>query len=293
MAYALTDDGVRLYYEEAGSGEPIVFVHEFAGSHWSWEPQIRYFSRRHRCIVYAARGYPPSDVPDAPEQYSQKRAAADIGAVMDGAGIERAHIVGLSMGAFATLHFGLDFPQRALSLVCAGIGYGAHKDDQDIFRRQSEEVAQAFERQGSARFAPVYASSAARVQFEAKDPRGFAEFIERLARHSALGAAYTMRGVQARRPSLYDLEDRLAHLAVPTLVVAGDEDDQTLLPGIFLKRTIPACGLLVLPKTGHAINLEEPDAFNRAVAEFLAHVTTGSWRPRDPRARPGEILKTS
>ena len=293
MPYALTVDGVRLYYEEAGAGVPMVFVHEFAGSYWSWEPQIRYFSRRHRCLVYAARGYPPSDVPEEAERYSQARAAADIGAVMDAAGIERAHIVGLSMGAFATLHFGLDQPSRALSLVCAGIGYGAHNDDEAAFRRQAEEVAKAFETQGSERFAPVYGSAAARVQYEAKDPRGYAEFIQRLGKHAARGAANTQRGVQAKRPSLYDLEDRLAQMAVPTLVIAGDEDDQTLLPGIYLKRTIPACGLLVLPKTGHAINLEEPEAFNRAVAEFLAQVTAGRWGPRDPRARPDALLKTS
>ena len=293
MTYALTDDGVQLYYEEAGSGDPIVFVHEFAGSHWSWEPQIRFFSRRHRCLIYAARGYPPSDVPEEVEAYSQKRAAADIGAVLDAAGIERAHIVGLSMGAFATLHFGLDFPERAVSLVCAGIGYGAHKDHQAEFQRLSEEAAQGFELHGSGRFARVYGGSAARVQFEGKDPRGYHEFTERLAQHSVRGAANTMRGVQARRPSLYDLEEDLAAMQVPTLVIAGDEDDQTLLPGIFLKRTIPACGLLVLPKTGHTINLEEPGTFNHAVAEFLAHVLAGRWGPRDPRARPDEILKTS
>ncbi|HEX5078368.1 MAG TPA: alpha/beta hydrolase [Geminicoccaceae bacterium] len=293
MPYALTDDGVRLYYEEAGTGEPIVFVHEFAGSYWSWEPQIRYFSRRHRCLVYAARGYPPSDVPEEVERYGQARAAADIGAVLDAAGIERAHVVGLSMGAFATLHFGLDQPSRALSLVCAGIGYGAHKDHEATFRRQAEEVARAFETQGSERFAPVYGSAAARVQYEAKDPRGYAELIQRLTKHSPRGAANTQRGVQARRPSLYDLEDRLAQLMAPTLVIAGDEDDQTLLPGIYLKRTIPACGLLVLPKTGHAINLEEPEAFNRAVAEFLAQVAAGRWGPRDPRARPDALLRTS
>jgi pimeloyl-ACP methyl ester carboxylesterase len=293
MAYALTDDGVRLYYEEAGTGEPIVFVHEFAGRHWSWEPQIRYFCRRHRCLAYAARGYPPSDVPEEVERYSQARAAADIGAVMDAAGIDRAHIVGLSMGAFAALHFGLDRPSRALSLVCAGIGYGAHKGDEAVFRRQAKDVAQAFETQGSRQFAPIYGAAAARVQYEAKDPRGYAEFIERLGEHSARGAANTQRGVQGRRPSLYDLENRLAQMPVPTLVIAGDEDDQTLLPGIFLKRTIPASGLLVLPKTGHAINLEEPEAFNRAVAEFLAQVIAGRWGPRDPRARPDALLKTS
>jgi pimeloyl-ACP methyl ester carboxylesterase len=293
MSYATTDDGVRLYYEDTGEGVPIVFVHEFAGDHRSWEPQVRFFGRRHRCITYAARGYPPSDVPESIESYSQERAAADIAAVMAGAGIDKAHVVGLSMGGFATLHFGLDFPERALSLVAAGVGYGAEKAREAEFRQAAEAAAGGFETRGSRAFAEVYGSSAARVQFEAKDPRGWREFVDQLAEHAPLGAANTMRGVQARRPSLYDLEDQLQRLALPTLIVAGDEDDNSLQPSIFLKRTIPACGLLVLPKTGHTINLEEPDAFNRAVADFLAQVGAGRWAPRDPRARPEEILKTS
>jgi pimeloyl-ACP methyl ester carboxylesterase len=284
---------VRLWYEDTGAGVPIVFVHEFAGDHRSWEPQVRFFSRRHRCIAYAARGYPPSDVPARVDSYSQKRAAADIEAVMDGAGIERAHVVGLSMGGFATLHFGLTYPERALSLVAAGVGYGAEKDREAQFRQGAEEAARGFETKGSKAFAEIYGVAAARVQFEAKDPRGWREFVDQLAEHSPLGSANTMRGVQARRPSLYDLEDELKRLAVPILIVAGDEDDNSLAPSIFLKRTIPASGLMVLPKTGHTLNLEEPDAFNRALAEFFAQVTAGRWLPRDPRARPDEILKTS
>jgi pimeloyl-ACP methyl ester carboxylesterase len=293
MAYTTTDDGVRLYYEETGEGVPIMFVHEFAGDHRSWEPQVRFFSRRYRCIAYGARGYPPSDVPEGVESYSQKRAAADIGAVMDGAGLERAHVVGLSMGGFATLHFGLDYPGRALSLVAAGVGYGTEKAREAEFRRAAEQAAQGFETKGSRAFAEVYGSSAARVQFEAKDPRGWREFVDQLAEHSPLGSANTMRGVQAKRPSLYDLEGQFERLAVPTLIVAGDEDDNSLQPSIFLKRTIPASGLLVLPKTGHTLNLEEPAAFNQAIADFLAQVAAGRWPPRDPRARPDEILKTS
>jgi len=293
MAYARAEDGVQLYYEEAGEGVPLVFVHEFAGDHRSWEAQMRFFSRRHRCIAYAARGYPPSDVPGDVTSYSQARAAADIVAVMDGAGIERAHVVGLSMGAFATLHLGLDHPERALSLVIAGIGYGAEKERAAEFRVNAEAAAQGFETQGSRRFAEIYGSSAARVQLEAKDPRGWREMVDWLGEHDPVGAANTMRGVQARRPSLYDLEAQLRQMTLPTLIIAGDEDDQTLQPGIFLKRTIPASGLLVLPKTGHTINLEEPAAFNHAVADFHAQVAAGRWLPRDPRARPDEILKTS
>lgn len=292
MPYVTTDDGVKLYFEEAGSGTPIVFVHEFGGDHRSWEPQMRYFSRRHRCVTFGARGYPPSDVPADVEKYSQARAAADIAAVMDGAGIDRAHVVGLSMGGFATLHFGLDYPARARSLVVAGAGYGAEKQHEAYFKGVSMEVATQFEAQGSEVFAKTYALGASRVQFQNKDPRGWQEFATQLGEHSSLGAANTMRGVQARRPSIYDLEDRMRQMQVPTLVVVGDEDDYCIQPGVFMKKAIPSAGLLILPKTGHTLNLEEPDRFNLFVAEFIALAEAGRWTARDPRAMSAEIMKT-
>ena len=291
MAFVTASDGVRLYVEEAGSGAPIVFVHEFAGDHRSWELQVRYFSRRYRCITFAARGYPPSDVPDDVAAYSQARAATDIADVLAALGLDKAHIVGLSMGGFATVHFGLEHPARALSLVVAGAGYGAEKQHQDYFRGVSEEVARQFLAHGSRTVAETYALSASRVQFQNKDPRGWREFADQLGEHSAVGAANTMRGVQARRPSLYDLEERLRRMPVPTLVVCGDEDDHCLQPALYMKRVIPASGLLVLPKTGHTLNLEEPAAFNGAVAEFLAMVEAGKWSPRDPRADPAQVLR--
>jgi pimeloyl-ACP methyl ester carboxylesterase len=283
---------VKLHVEEAGEGTPILFIHEFGGNHQSWEPQLRYFSRRHRCISYAARGYPPSDVPDSVEAYSQVIAADDAVAVLDALKIEKAHIVGLSMGGFCTVHFGLRTPERALSLTVAGAGYGCEKEFEEYFRGVSLEVADSFEKQGAREFSKIYALGASRVQFQNKDPRGWQEFADRLATHSDRGAANTMRGVQARRPSFYDLEDGLKKMMVPTLVIVGDEDDHCLQPGIFLKKTIPACGLSVFPKTGHTLNLEEPAAFNALLAEFIAQVEAGSWLPRDPRALPGQIMRT-
>lgn len=288
-----TPDGVALYVEEAGEGSPILFIHEFGGNHESWEPQLRFFSRRHRCITYAARGYPPSDVPGDVAAYSQARAADDAVAVLDGLGIEKAHVVGLSMGGFCTVHVGLRTPERALSLTVAGAGYGCEKEFEEYFRGVSLEVADNFERQGAAAFSKVYALGASRVQFQNKDPRGWQDFADRLATHSDTGAAMTMRGVQARRPSFYDLEDELKRMAVPTLIVVGDEDDHCLQPGLFLKRTIPASGLSIFPKTGHTLNLEEPAAFNALLAEFIAQVEAGRWLPRDPRALPGQIMRTS
>ena len=209
MPRITTPDGIHLHVEEAGTGTPMLFIHEFGGNHASWEPQLRHFSRRHRCITYAARGYPPSDVPDDMERYSQAIAVADAIAVLDALGISRAHIVGLSMGGFATVHFGIRHPDRALSLTVAGAGYGCEKEFEAYFRGVSLQVADRFEQDGARAFAPTYAAGASRVQFQNKDPRGWQEFADRLATHSDLGAALTMRGVQARRPSFWDLEAEL------------------------------------------------------------------------------------
>ena len=293
MAQAITSDGVRLHYEAAGAGSAIVFVHEFGGNHWSWEPQVSAFSRRHRCLTFAARGFPPSNVPQDVSAYSQARATDDIFDVMDAAGIGQAHLVGLSMGGFAVLHAGLQRPDRVLSIAAAGAGYGAERQHEAYFRDISDQVATNFERLGAAAFAPVYAEGASRVQFQAKDPRGWQLFADRLGQHSSLGAANTMRGVQMRRPSLYDLEAEFRAMAAPLLVMVGDEDDHCLQPGMFLKRTVPASGLAVFPKTGHTLNLEEPELFNRLLAEFIAQVEAGRWLPRDPRANPAQIMRTT
>ena len=290
MAFAETDDGVKLYFEETGQGFPVIFVHEFAGDHRSWEPQVRHFARRYRCITTNARGYPPSDVPEDPARYSQARACADIKTVLDHLGIAEAHVVGLSMGGFATLHFGLTYPQAARALVVAGCGYGAERDRREQFRAEAEACAKRLERDGMAAFAAGYSLGPTRVQFQNKDPRGWREFAAMLAEHSALGSALTQLGVQRARPSLYDLEDELAALTVPTLIVTGDEDEPCLVPGVYMKRTVPGAGLVVVPKTGHTINLEEPDLFNRLLAEFFDLVEAGRWAPRDPRSISDTIL---
>jgi pimeloyl-ACP methyl ester carboxylesterase len=292
MPEALSRDGYRLYYEDTGTGVPIVLIHEFAGNHASWEPQVRAFSRRYRVIVGAARGYPPSAVPDDFDAYSQNHAVNDVIDIMDAAGIEQAHIVGLSMGGFTTLHLGLNYPQRARSLTIAGAGYGAFRAEQAVFIQASRAAAEQFLTLGSKQYAPIYATAPARIPFQIKDPRGWQEFADALGQHSALGSALTLLGVQARRPALDDLTDQLATMNQPTLIIAGDEDDHALQPAIFLKRWLPASGLLVLPKTGHTINLEEPDRFNRAVLDFIATVDAGRWSSRDSRST-GAILKTS
>jgi pimeloyl-ACP methyl ester carboxylesterase len=290
MPYVTTDDGVKLHYEETGSGFPIVFVHEFAGDHRSYEPQMRYFGRRYRCIAYDARGYPPSDVPDDERSYSQERARDDIRSMLDGLAIERAHIVGISMGGFATLHFGLAYPERTRSLVIGGCGYGAAPGKREQFQQEAEAAAVRFETLEMRAAAEAYALGATRVQFQNKDPRGWEEFGRMLAEHSARGSALTLRGVQKRRPSLFDLVSQMRGITVPVLVMTGDEDDPCIEASILMKRSIPSAALVVLPNSGHAINLEEPALFNQFVGDFLHQVESGRWRSRDPRSITGKIL---
>lgn len=289
MMHATSDDGVRLYLEEAGSGTPVLFVHEYAGDYRSWEPQLRHFGQRYRAIAFNARGYPPSDVPDDPAAYAQERAADDILAVLDHLGVEQAHVVGLSMGGFAALHFGFRHPARARSLVVAGCGYGAEPDQRERFRAEAEAVAGFIRDHGMAAFAERYASGPTRVQFQNKDPRGFAEFKRMLAEHDVRGAINTQLGVQRERPSLYALVDRMRALSVPTLILTGDEDWPCLTPGILMKREIPSAALAVMPNCGHAINLEDPGGFNAIVGHFLAQVDAGRWPMRDPRAVSASI----
>ena len=288
------DDGINLYYEEAGSGTPIVFVHEFAGDYRSWEPQMRHFARRYRCITYSARGYLPSDVPASPDQYSQERMRDDIRCVLDALKIDRAHIVGCSMGAFAALHFGMEYgakgkPARALSLTLIGCGSGAHPADHRRFQEESVTRAAAIRAEGMGKLAATYGHGTARIQYLNKAPRGFAEYARQLAEHSAEGSANTMEGYQGRRPCLYDLTERMAAIDVPVLVMSGDEDEPCLEPSLLIKRVVPKAGLVVLPQAGHAINLEEPVRLNAMVEEFFHQVETGRWGVRDARAAPESI----
>jgi len=289
MPYALTDDGVRLYFEETGTGRPVILVHEFAGDLRSHEQQLRHFGKTYRAIAFNARGYPPSDVPEQAASYSQARAADDILAVLDHIGETQAHVIGLSMGGFATLHFGLRHPRRALSLCIGGCGYGAEPDQREKFRAEADAIAAAIRSDGMTAFAERYAYGPTRVQYENKDPRGHAVFKAMLAEHSAQGSANTQQGVQKERPSLYALVEGMRRLTVPTLIITGDEDWPCLVPGILMKQTIPSAALAVLPNSGHAINLEEPEEYHRIVGNFLAQVDSGRWPQRDPRAISASI----
>ena len=279
MPYA-ESNGVRLYYEEAGRGLPIVFVHEFSGDLLSWENQIAHFSRRYRCIAFNARGYPPSDVPAAVSKYSQGLAVEDVRAVMRHCGVRKAHIMGCSMGSQTTLSFGLAYPQMALSLTMIGIGTGSDPANQAAFRRATEARAKLYEEGGLAAALKAVRKAPNRVQLAQKNPRGFEAFCAKFLKHSAQGCANISRGIQMHRPPLQVLERKLRALRVPTHVFAGDEDPGAVTAGIYIKGICPAARLTVAPATGHLVNLEEPELLNRLTENFYSLIESKRWRPR-------------
>jgi len=265
-------NGVRLFVESTGTGAPIVFVHEFAGDYRNYDDQVRFFGPHFRCITFNARGYPPSDVPNDVEQYGQAFAVEDIAGVMRWAGVESAHIVGVSMGGYATLNFGLTYPEKARSLTIVGAGHGSDPARREQFLRDSGELAERLVTLGMEQGIVHYANSPIRRRFKEKNPRGFEQFNRQFAEHSALGSSLTTRGYQMRRKTIYELEAQMRALRVPALIVTGDDDEPCIEPALFMKRTIPDARLWVVPRTTHAVNLEEPEAFNRVVFDFISAV---------------------
>jgi pimeloyl-ACP methyl ester carboxylesterase len=270
--------GVKLHVEETGRGYPIVFVHEFGSDLREWETQVRYFSRAYRCVTYNARGYPPSDVPEDANLYGWEFAADDIAAVMRGLGIARAHIVGLSMGGYAALQFGLRYPDMASAIVAAGAGSGSPPEQREAWLKETPAMARAFVERGMDAMAEEMGHHPTRIQLKYKDPKGWQDFVDHLRQHSARGMSTTMARYQTLRPSLHDFQAQFARMAIPVLLAVGDEDLPCLETNLMLKSAIPGAGLWICPNTGHAINLEEPAAFNAQVDAFLGAVERGSWR---------------
>jgi pimeloyl-ACP methyl ester carboxylesterase len=271
-------NGIDLYYEDTGEGFPVVFCHEFGGDYRAWDPQVRGFGRLYRCITYSQRGFPPSSVPADPEQYSQELLIEDLRGLVVQLGIPRAHFIGFSMGGSVVLNFGLRYPELCRSLTVVGAGAGNTNRQQ--FEQDIRQVVDLIRGQGIRRFAETYAEGPIRTPFKRKDPYGWSVFREQLGEHSAEGQARTILGVMLRRPTIFSLEAQLRALNVPVLVAIGDEDEPCVDVAVFLKRTVPSAGLLVLPQSGHAINLEEPATFNAELLAFFRQVEADRWPRR-------------
>jgi pimeloyl-ACP methyl ester carboxylesterase len=275
--------GARLYYEETGPdashAPPILFIHEFAGDYRSWQGQMRHFGRDRRCITWSARGYPMSDCPEDEGLYGQDYFTSDAVAVLDAAGVDKAHVVGLSMGGYTALMLALAHPDRLISCVAAGAGSGGLNALRPAFIADSLARAAEFEQAGRID-AEAYCLGPTRVQLKRKHPMAWRAFVEHMAEHPVRGAATTLRRVQAGRTALEDMAAELAAIEVPVLLLVGDEDEPCLDVNLWMKRRMPAARLAMLPGSGHVLNIEEPALFNGLVEHFIGEVERGGWHPR-------------
>jgi len=273
-------NGVDLYWEETGQGTPLVWTHEYGGDLRSWEPQVRYFSRRHRVVTYNHRGYPPSTVPRAARDYSQDLLVEDLHQLLTHLGLGPVHLGGCSMGANVARDFAIAHAKMTLSLILVGAGAGAI--DREQFLQAQEATAAGLEREGIAARIRAFESVPTRASFRAKDPRGFAEFLRQAGEHDVQACAHLAREVMAKRKTVFDLEAGLKALRVPTLIMVGDRDAPCVEPSLLMRGWMPHAGLVIFPACGHTPNIEEPGLFNVHVAEFLAAVEGGRWAGWSP-----------
>jgi len=264
MPHLTTDDKVKLYYEETGTGTPVVFVHEFAGDVRSWEPQLRELGRTYRCIAYNARGYPPSDVPGEVQFYSQERARDDIRAVLDALKIDKAHVVGHSMGGWILTLLCYESPNRVRKAVNVAGGGTAIRPLQNMVEFKvpaPDQIRQHYARLAAASGGVLEVEDLAAPYIAKRDLPGHAEGFAKVMRH--------MTNPLTRQR--YNTLRRLPFITVPTLVVWGREDPVNSLEevGMPTANGIPGAKLIVYDNTGHSVPWEQPERFSRDVLAFL------------------------
>ncbi len=271
-------NGFDIFHEVTGTGTPIIWCHEAAGDYRSWDPQVKFFSRYYRNITWNFRGFPPSSVPDDPAAYSEATMVADMRELMLELDAKKAHVVALASGAAIALQFALAHPQMCLSLAVAACGVGSLNP-----QNRQQQIADSVKMLSDGKMNTlVYFQThrPARMQFLRKDPKGWQLFHDQFLEQSPLGWTMTAQHVAGTRPTVFSLKDKLNRLAVPTLIMVGDEDEACLEPSIFLKREIPGAGLMAFPNCGHTLNLEEPADFNHALLKFYQAVAAGTWPTR-------------
>jgi pimeloyl-ACP methyl ester carboxylesterase len=266
---------VELYYEETGSGFPVVFCHEFAGDFRSWEQQVRHFARRYRVIAYNYRGYPPSSVPVAPAAYSQEILISDMRELLKQLSIKQAHVVGIATGGNLALNFAIAHPEMTKSAIVAGAGAGTV--DRDKWLAAGRAMAQSISKIGAAAIVKSIEGAPQRQALRTKDPRAWDEFIGVIRDLSPVGAEKSMAHVLLTRKPITELAEGIGGLTMPVLVMVGDQDTPAFEASLFIHRHARHAGLAVFPFTGHTLPIEEPALFNSLADQFLAAIDNGRW----------------
>lgn len=251
----LNRNGVHIYYEVHGTGPAVLLTHGYSATAAMWRPNLAALSQRYRLILWDMRGHGQSDSPDDPAAYSEEATIGDMAALLDAHGVEQAVIGGLSLGGYMSLAFHLAHPGRVRALMLFDTGPGYKKDEARAgWNQRAEATARAFETRGLAalgRGAEVLASSHRSVQ----------------------GLAHAARGMLAQRDAR--VINALDAITVPTLVLAGAKDEPFLAATEYMAGKIPGATKVIIPDAGHAANIDQPEAFNRAVLTFLERVGDG------------------
>ncbi|HWZ42799.1 MAG TPA: alpha/beta fold hydrolase [Candidatus Saccharimonadales bacterium] len=246
----LSRDGVDLYYEIHGSGPAILLSHGYSATSEMWRGQIAPLSRHHRLILWDMRGHGQTDSPDGPALYSEQATVADMAALLDAAGVDSAIVGGLSLGGYMSLAFHLTHPERVRALMLFDTGPGFKKDEaRAAWNQRAQQTASSFETSGLAVLQSKSREMAASTH------------------RSAQGLARAARGMLAQRDAR--VIESLPHIKVPTLIVVGTDDTAFLASADYMAAKIPSARKAVIPQAGHAANLDQPELFNQAVADFL------------------------
>jgi pimeloyl-ACP methyl ester carboxylesterase len=254
-------DGVQIYYEVHGSGPPLLLTHGYSSTSQMWQGQIAALSRENSLVLWDMRGHGRSDYPDDPAAYSEALTVADMAALLDEVGAARAIVGGLSLGGYMSLAFYRVHPERVRALLIIDTGPGFKKDDaREAWNKRAHETGERFEREGLA-----VLKSASRERSD-------------VSHRDASGLARAARSMLTQRDAR--VIELLPDITVPSLVVVGADDAPFLAASDYMAAKIPGAQKVVIPAAGHAVNIDQPQAFIDAVLPFLDGVSRNAAQER-------------
>ena len=243
-------NGVKIHYEVYGDGPALILTHGYSSTSAMWEGQIEALSKHHKLVLWDMRGHGKSDYPADPNAYSEALTIGDIAALLDQIGARRAIVGGLSLGGYMSLAFYRAHPERVAALLIIDTGPGFKKDEaRAAWNKRAHETAERFERDG---LSVLKSLSRERSSVTHRDARGL---------------ALAARGMLTQRDA--SVMEVLPEIAVPSLIVVGADDTPFLAASDYMAAKIPGAKKVVIPSAGHAVNIDQPQAFIDAVLPFL------------------------
>jgi pimeloyl-ACP methyl ester carboxylesterase len=256
----LNRDGVNIYYEVHGEGPPLILTHGYSSTSAMWQGQIAPLSQRHKLVLWDMRGHGQSDYPPDPNAYSEALTVADMAALLDEVGAGSAIVGGLSLGGYMSLAFYRAYPARVRALLIIDTGPGFKKDEaREAWNRRALDTADRLERDG---LFVLKSASRERSTVEHRD---------------AQGLALAARGMLTQRDAR--VIELLPQIKVPSLIVVGADDTPFLAASDYMAAKIPGAKKVVIPHAGHAVNIDQPQAFIDAVLPFLANLPEYATAP--------------